>query len=199
MTAIHDLWIGNACRNFLVNVGWVRFFPERLRIKLVLLLSWPTRHRNGDLVFIIAKKAAGDVMVAQKGNGMRDIIFVSLENWDEVWRRNPVPLRKSSRRRFPEIKILFVAPARDVSNSVRRGRLSEIAGEAVWTSSPGLPEHHSHAPFEICAQFADSRALPQPITGSRTRARRPQEKLKNAQALALDQPAIGMAHGEPAQ
>ena len=38
---------------------------------------------------------------------MRDLIFVSLENWDEVWRRNQFLCAELSRR-FPDRRILFV-------------------------------------------------------------------------------------------
>ena len=38
---------------------------------------------------------------------MRDLIFLSLENWDEVWRRNQFLCAELSRR-FPERRILFV-------------------------------------------------------------------------------------------
>ena len=67
---------------------------------------------------------------------MQDLIFVSLENWDEVWRRNQF-LCAGLARRFPERRILFVGLPRDVSHSLRRGRLPALRGadEAV----PGLP------------------------------------------------------------
>lgn len=41
---------------YLVNVGVVRFLPKPLRIWVTLALSLPTRHRNGDLIFVVAKK-----------------------------------------------------------------------------------------------------------------------------------------------
>jgi len=41
---------------YLVNVGAVRYLPESLRIAVTLALSAPTRHRSGDLVFVIARK-----------------------------------------------------------------------------------------------------------------------------------------------
>ncbi len=43
---------------YLVNVGVVRFLPKSLRIWTTLALSLPTRHRRGDLVFIVAKKTS---------------------------------------------------------------------------------------------------------------------------------------------
>ena len=54
-----------------------------------------------------------------------DLIFVSLEDWDEVWRRNQF-LCAGLARRFPDRKILFVGLARDVSHGLRRGRLGAL-------------------------------------------------------------------------
>lgn len=65
-----------------------------------------------------------------------DIIFVSLENWDDIWRRNQF-LCETLSRRFPSSKILFVAPPRDISNSIRHGRFSDLSARATWT----VPEH----------------------------------------------------------
>ncbi len=56
---------------------------------------------------------------------MRDLIFVSLEDWDEVWRRNQF-LCAGLARRFPDRKILFVGLPRDVSHGLRRGRLGAL-------------------------------------------------------------------------
>ena len=73
---------------------------------------------------------------ASRGDGEEkfpDLIFVSLENWDEVWRRNQF-LCDTLARRFPDTKILFVGPARDVSNGLRRGRLRELRGAAEATT-----------------------------------------------------------------
>jgi glycosyltransferase involved in cell wall biosynthesis len=66
-----------------------------------------------------------------------DLIFVSLENWDEIWRRNQF-LCDALATRFPESRILFVGPPRDVSSSIRRGRLGELAAPAKWVI-PGHP------------------------------------------------------------
>ena len=66
-----------------------------------------------------------------------DIIFVSLENWDEVWRRNQF-LCAAYARRHPEAKILFVGLPRDLSGLARRGRFAEMRGSSDW-SPTGLP------------------------------------------------------------
>ena len=42
---------------------------------------------------------------------MHDLIFISLENWDEIWRRNQF-LVAGWAKRFPDARILFVGQAR---------------------------------------------------------------------------------------
>lgn len=77
-----------------------------------------------------------------------DLIFVSLENWDEVWRRNQF-LCDTLARRFPGTKLLFVGPARDVSNALRRGRLRELrATSAAWTV-PATPNVTVTRPLKL--------------------------------------------------
>jgi acetyltransferase-like isoleucine patch superfamily enzyme/glycosyltransferase involved in cell wall biosynthesis len=48
-----------------------------------------------------------------------DVIFVSLENWDEIWRRNQFVCSELARR-FPESRILFVGMPRDVTHILRQ-------------------------------------------------------------------------------
>ena len=49
---------------------------------------------------------------------MRDVIFISLENWDGIWRRNQF-LCAEWLRRFPDMRLLFVGRSRDFSHSLR--------------------------------------------------------------------------------
>ena len=63
---------------------------------------------------------------------MHSLIFVSLENWDDIWRRNQF-LCAAYARRFPHSKILFVGLPRDISHHIRRGTLSRLREEATWT------------------------------------------------------------------
>lgn len=63
-----------------------------------------------------------------------DLIFVSLENWDEIWRRNQFVCDELARR-FPRTKILFVAPPRDMSNQVRRGQWRALTGGVADVSA----------------------------------------------------------------
>ena len=61
---------------------------------------------------------------------MRDLIFISLENWDGVWRRNQF-LCAEWLRRFPEMRLLFVGRFRDCSHSVRFRDPSILSRPAV--------------------------------------------------------------------
>jgi teichuronic acid biosynthesis glycosyltransferase TuaH len=71
---------------------------------------------------------------------VRDVIFVSMEDWDVVWRRNQF-LCAGLSKRHPDIKILFVGLARDFSHHLRRGRFMEMrrAARTRTRSVPGLP------------------------------------------------------------
>jgi teichuronic acid biosynthesis glycosyltransferase TuaH len=68
---------------------------------------------------------------------MHDLLFISLESWDEIWRRNQF-LCAGISKRFPSAKILFVEPPRDISNHLRRGSLEPLYQQA--TQNPeGFP------------------------------------------------------------
>ena len=56
---------------------------------------------------------------------MRDIIFISLENWDGVWRRNQF-LCHEWLQRFPEMRLLFVGRSKDFSHAVHSLSLKEV-------------------------------------------------------------------------
>ena len=49
----------------------------------------------------------------------KDLLFLSLEHWDDIWRRNQFVCATLARR-HPDMKILFSGPARDVSHAARR-------------------------------------------------------------------------------
>ena len=70
---------------------------------------------------------------------MRDLIFISLENWDGVWRRNQF-LCAEWLRRFPGMRLLFVGRSRDVSHSLRKGdrRVFSQPAEQKVAELPGL-------------------------------------------------------------
>jgi glycosyltransferase involved in cell wall biosynthesis len=68
---------------------------------------------------------------------MRDLIFVSLEDWDDVWRRNQF-LCATLARRFPDNQILFVGLPRNVTNDLRHGNLRAFR-TAATTRLPDFP------------------------------------------------------------
>ena len=75
-------------------------------------------------------------------HALRDTIFISLEDWDEIWRRNQFLVAEMARL-APDRKFLFVGLPTDVTNQIRRGNFkvlrSALAGTGAATSPPGLP------------------------------------------------------------
>lgn len=65
---------------------------------------------------------------------MRDLIFVSLEDWDEIWRRNQFVCAKLIERN-PKLKILFVQPALDVSYALRTGQTGRLFQRRAQTGA----------------------------------------------------------------
>lgn len=72
-----------------------------------------------------------------RGVSMRDLIFISLENWDGVWRRNQF-LCVEWLRRFPTMRLLFVGRSRDVSHAVRKGDRT-VFSQPAEQKVPDLP------------------------------------------------------------
>ncbi|MDQ2730480.1 MAG: glycosyltransferase, partial [Armatimonadota bacterium] len=70
---------------------------------------------------------------------MLDLIFVSMENWDEVWRRNQF-LCATLARRYPALKILFVGLPRNVAHHIRNGKFADLFRPATWRLAdyPGI-------------------------------------------------------------
>jgi glycosyltransferase involved in cell wall biosynthesis len=64
--------------------------------------------------------------------GQPDLVFVSLENWDDVWRRNQFVCAEFTHR-YPDRNILFVATARDVSNDLRHLRLGALTQSPTYS------------------------------------------------------------------
>ncbi len=67
-----------------------------------------------------------------------DLIFVSMEDWDDIWRRNQFVCAGLTRR-FPDARILFVGLPRDVSNQIRRGKLKGTLATSTQ-SIAGYPQ-----------------------------------------------------------
>lgn len=110
-----------------------------------------------------------------------DLIFVSMENWDDVWRRNQF-LCAAYAKRHPEANILFVGLPRDLSHAVRKGRWAELGHSDDWTP-PGLPNITVTRPPKI---------LPNTLTlGRRVNERLMEAHIRQkAQALGLQKPLL---------
>jgi glycosyltransferase involved in cell wall biosynthesis len=65
-----------------------------------------------------------------------DVIFVSMEDWDEVWRRNQFVCAELARR-HAGMKVLFVGLPRNLTNDLRRGQLRSVLKPGRWTV-PGV-------------------------------------------------------------
>jgi hypothetical protein len=60
---------------------------------------------------------------------MRDLLFLSLENWDDIWRRNQFIYAELASR-HPGMKLLFVA---GLSSNVVDNRINQAA--TFWMPS----------------------------------------------------------------
>lgn len=68
----------------------------------------------------------------------RHFLFISLEPWDDVWRRNQFVCRELAQRGW---EILFVEPANDWSAGLRRRDWTQFECRPMW-SPKGLPGVH---------------------------------------------------------
>jgi teichuronic acid biosynthesis glycosyltransferase TuaH len=73
-----------------------------------------------------------------------DLIFVSMENWDDIWRRNQFVCAELARR-HEDLKILFVGLPRNISHGVRHGRFRELWQAATYPGCgfPNITITHS--------------------------------------------------------
>ena len=85
---------------------------------------------------------------------MKDLIFVSLENWDGVWRRNQFVCAKLAER-YKETKILFVGLAFNVSHHLRYRTWRELLKPMNWI----VPEYPNISVVHPLKLFPDSLAI----------------------------------------
>lgn len=69
---------------------------------------------------------------------MRDLIFVSMENWDDIWRRNQF-ICAGLLKRYPKMRILFVGLPRDVSHAIRKRKFAGLRAPHP-INPPGYPQ-----------------------------------------------------------
>jgi glycosyltransferase involved in cell wall biosynthesis len=112
---------------------------------------------------------------------MNDLIFVSLENWDDIWRRNQFVCAELAKR-YAEMKILFVGLPRNVSNGIRHGRFQGFWEKATY-QAPGFPNITVTHPLKL---FPDSR--PAGRAGNERMFRR--HVRAAAASLGMDRPVL---------
>lgn len=61
---------------------------------------------------------------------MAQVVFISLEDWDDIWRRNQFICAELANRGH---QILFVQPPRDLSSGIRRRDWSQFVSEGLWS------------------------------------------------------------------
>ena len=112
---------------------------------------------------------------------MTHMIFVSLEDWDEVWRRNQF-LCAGLARRFPQMKILFVGLPRNVSYCLRRGDLGVLRAALSET----LPDYPGITLLNPLKFFPNTLAWGRRMNEALART----QIKKTARALEMDRPLL---------
>lgn len=87
---------------------------------------------------------------------INELIYFSLEDWDEIWRRNQ-SLCAGLIRRNPGLRVLFVTPAKDVSNALRTGRWRQLIAA----------RHRQVTPENRITAFRPWKLLPNTLTWGR--------------------------------
>ena len=79
---------------------------------------------------------------------MRDLIFVSLEDWDKIWRRNQF-LCAEMVCRHPEMRIIFVNLPKNAIKSLLRGQVRALLSRSTWkvATHPRITLTHSWEVF----------------------------------------------------
>jgi glycosyltransferase involved in cell wall biosynthesis len=70
----------------------------------------------------------------------RDLLFLSLEDWDDIWRRNQF-ICAALAQRHSDMRIVFVGVPRHGGNLLRSGRIRPLLSDPV-VSPEGLPNIH---------------------------------------------------------
>lgn len=91
-----------------------------------------------------------------------DTVFISLEPWDEVWRRNQF-LVSGLARKYPTTRFLFLAPPVDFSHN-----LSRLQCSAFFQRYPGFGRPARIAGYSNVFQLRSLKLLPSSITAGRS-------------------------------
>src|SRR4051812_20160781 len=98
-----------------------------------------------------------------------DLVFVSMEDWDDVWRRNQFVCAELARR-HPEMRILFVGTQRNVLRHVATGNIAPLVEDPV-RSVPRLPNITVTRPLRVGLEtYAWGRAVNEWIIRSHVRS-----------------------------
>jgi teichuronic acid biosynthesis glycosyltransferase TuaH len=82
-----------------------------------------------------------------------DLIFLSLENWDDIWRRNQFVCAALARR-HPEMRIVFVGLPRNVGQHLKAGKIRPLF-ERSTNSVPNLQNITVTRPWRIGPETYD--------------------------------------------
>src|SRR4051812_8946095 len=88
-----------------------------------------------------------------RGPCMNDLIFLSLEDWDEIWRRNQFVCATLARR-HPEMRILFVGLPRHAPRLLGAGHFKTVFSNPAY-SLPDLPTIPTPQPLRIAPESTD--------------------------------------------
>lgn len=82
-----------------------------------------------------------------------DLIFLSLENWDDIWRRNQFVCAELARR-HPELRILFVGLPRNVGQHLKARKFAPLLAPSTVTL-PEFPNITVTRPWRIGPETYD--------------------------------------------
>ncbi len=117
----------------------------RERQRTAFAVSAQTEATDALYRYLLASRSSRPTERARPG---RDLVVISLEPWDEVWRRNQ-HLVAGLLRRDPDLRVLFVEPGTDPLHAARTGaplhtgrglrrgpHLTGVAPDALWLYEP---------------------------------------------------------------
>lgn len=115
-----------------------------------------------------------------------DLIFVAMEDWDEMWRRNQ-PIAAEFARREPSRKLLYMGLPIDISHGIRHGSLAPL--RRAWQTRRGLQSPEGFANIFL---FNPVKWLPNSIPGCQSvnRWMERRQLRRAAQEAGLKQPIL---------
>lgn len=79
---------------------------------------------------------------------MTDLLFISLENWDDIWRRNQFVCATLARR-HPGMRILFVGVPRNMGRLLRKGKIHDLLASPTQQLLPEFPNIFTTRPLRV--------------------------------------------------